>query len=231
MGQPRKHTRREESPCFENTGQAWLLHKNSSDPGWEIAGDHRCGGIRVSQALEGQSDTNKHNMPLQTHHRGPNCPQIWRRREGRTTGLSKSDIKALLFSDCVKQWNWQNSSVPKLCPFSLFTQKKSLCGVNKKPNATGSFQTCVSMSFRLFVCIWDTMCVLIACFAGDSLCQFVSVSLFVCVDNWPVVGRSKNCFRFPSVLLVLTNYTTVKASFQGGIGVHIYSIVSTNSLI
>lgn len=57
------------------------------------------------------------------------------------------------------------------------------------------------------------------------------VSLFVCVDNWPVVGRSRNCFRFPSVLFALSNYTTVKASFQGGSGVHMCSIVNTNSLI
>lgn len=61
--------------------------------------------------------------------------------------------------------------------------------------------------------------------------QFVFVSVFVCADNWPVVGRSKNCFQFPSVLFVLSNYTTVKASLQGGMGVHIYSMVNTNSLI
>lgn len=33
-----------EAQCFENTGRARLLHKNSTDPGWEIGGDHRCGG-------------------------------------------------------------------------------------------------------------------------------------------------------------------------------------------
>lgn len=55
------------------------------------------------KALGRQSDTNKHNMPLQTHHYGLNSPQIWRRHEGRTTGLSKSDIKALLLSDCVAE--------------------------------------------------------------------------------------------------------------------------------
>lgn len=73
----------------------------------------------------------------------------------------------------------------------------------------------VSTSFRLFVCVHNTMCVFIACFAGDSLVQFVFVGLFVCADNWPVVGRSKNCFQFPSVLFVLCSYTTVKAKVQG----------------
>lgn len=53
------------------------------------------------KALGGQSDTNKHNMPLQTHHRGLNSPLIWKRRKGHTTGLTKSDIKALFLSDCV----------------------------------------------------------------------------------------------------------------------------------
>lgn len=73
------------------------------------------------------------------------------------------------------------------------------------------------------------MCVLIACFAGDSLCA-ICVCGPVCLwDNWPVVGHSKNCFQFPSVLFVLCNYTTVKASFQGGMGVHIYNILNTNS--
>lgn len=61
--------------------------------------------------------------------------------------------------------------------------------------------------------------------------QFVFVSVFVCVDNWPAVGRSENCFRFPSVLLVLPNYTTVKASSHCDTGVHINIFVNSNTLI
>lgn len=68
MGQPRKHTRGEEAPCFENTGQAWLLRKNSTDPGGEIVGDRRCGGIRVSQGF-GRSVRHK-----QTQHATTDSP-------------------------------------------------------------------------------------------------------------------------------------------------------------
>lgn len=88
------------------------------------------------------------------------------------------------------------------------------------------------MCTRLFGCLYvfTTQCACSSHVLQVIHCaQFVFVGLFVCGDNWPVVGHSKNCFQFPPVLFVLCNYTTVRASFQGGMGVHIYNILNTNS--
>lgn len=109
--------------------------------------------------------------------------------------------------------------------FFNLKMRKSLSEVNKTKCKPGH-SSLVSASFGLFVCAHDAMCVLIACFAGDSL-SAICVCGPVCLCGQLACGRAfweLFSISFCVVCFMLLYY----CESQRARGVHIYSIFNTN---
>lgn len=93
--------------CFENTGEAWLLCKNSTDPHWERARHPRCGGISRGRPREVFQKKKKHTTRryLLRHHGQKLYPVVRTVRSHEMQSGLRRDIKALpSLSVCFDAW-------------------------------------------------------------------------------------------------------------------------------